>query len=315
MSVQFHDFQPEFESLQNAVLKGLTQTPKSLPPKFFYDAFGSKIFEQICKQPEYYLPDAERNIFEQYTDEIIDCLGVDSHIIEPGAGSSEKIRFFLNHLTPAMYVPMDISADHLLASAHRLGQDFEHLSIHAVCVDHTRPYRLPKPIPLQNRVFFYPGSSLGNFEPIDARHFLSDIRNKAGVGGVFMIGIDTKKSSAILNSAYNDAAGFTAAFNLNLLQRINTELNSDINLNDFHHHAFYNEPESRIEMHLISRRRQHLNINGQTFSFEKDESIHTENSYKYTVSEFQLLARDSGWRPFKVWQDEQRLFSVHFLRA
>jgi dimethylhistidine N-methyltransferase len=315
MKFHFHDYHPVFEDLQTSVINGLSQSPKQLHPKFFYDEAGSQLFDQICQQAEYYVPDVERDILESYADEMIACLGEDCHIIEPGAGSSKKIRFLLNRMHPAMYVPMDISAEHLRASAQGLSQDYPTLPIHAVCVDHTQPYELPTEIPTNKRVFFYPGSSLGNFDPLGAINFLQDLHKKAGEDGALLIGIDTKKPVDILNRAYNDAAGATAAFNLNLLKRIENELDADVNIDGFYHQAFYNTDLGRIEMHLFSREKQSLRVNGKHFHFEAAESIHTENSYKYTVEEFQALAWEAGWKGKKVWQDEQHYFSVHFLKS
>jgi dimethylhistidine N-methyltransferase len=315
MNFQFHDYQPVFEDLHTSVVKGLQQSPKQLHPKFFYNEEGSQIFDRICEQPEYYVPTVEHSICETYAADMIACLGDDCHIIEPGAGSSKKIRFLLDRMQPAMYVPMDISAEHLRASAQKLADDYPHLPIHAVCVDHTKPYELPAEIPVHKRVFFYPGSSLGNFDPEDAIRFLHDIREKAGADGSLLIGIDTKKSVEVLNSAYNDAAGITAAFNLNLLKRIQNELDSEVDVDSFHHHAFYNERQGRIEMHLYSNKEQTLRVNGSTFRFMQGESIHTENSYKYTVDEFKALAWEAGWHSDKVWQDGRKYFSVHFLKS
>ena len=315
MKFHFHDYRPEFEDLHTAVVHGLSQSPKQLHPKLFYDQNGSSIFEQICAQPEYYLPNVERNICENYADEIIACLGEDCHIIEPGAGSSIKIRFLLDRINPAMYVPMDISAEHLRVSAQNLAEDYPHLPIHAICVDHTKSYQLPDDIPVHKRVFFYPGSSLGNFSPDEAINFLQDLHSKAGEDGSLLIGIDTKKSDEVLNLAYNDANGATAAFNLNLLKRIQNELDSELNTDGFGHHAFYNKEQGRIEMHLRSHRQQKVRINGDTFHFESGESIHTENSYKYTPDEFKALASEAGWQSEKLWQDVDKYFSVHFLRS
>ncbi|MDD5035112.1 MAG: L-histidine N(alpha)-methyltransferase [Methylococcaceae bacterium] len=315
MNLHFHNFQPESEDLHASVVQGLMRTPKQLHPKLFYDEIGSQIFERICEQPEYYLPEVERGIFETHAREMIACLGENCHIIEPGAGSSKKIRFLLDRIRPSLYAPMDISAEHLLTSAQKLARDYPVLPIHAICVDHTKPYRLPAEIPGHNRVFFYPGSSLGNFDPVDAIHFLRDIRGKAGEDGGLMIGIDTKKPPEILNRAYNDAAGATAAFNLNLLQRIKSELDADVDVESFYHHAFYNERLGRIEMHLYSRCKQKIRVNGSAFQIEAGESIHTENSYKYTVEEFQALAREAGWKSDRVWLDDKQYFSVHFLRS
>jgi dimethylhistidine N-methyltransferase len=298
------------------VLEGLTRSPKQLSPKFFYDEEGSRIFDQICHQPEYYVPKVECSIYATHADDIVASLGGDGcHLIEPGAGSSIKVRFLLDRLRPATYSPMDISAEHLRHSASRLAADYSHVPIHAVCVDHTKPYELPSQIPLERRVFFYPGSSLGNFDPSEAVRFLKDIHSKAGPEGQLLIGIDTKKAPEVLNRAYNDAAGVTAAFNLNLLNRIRLELAVDVDVESFSHSAFYNEDLGRIEMHLVSRNDQRLNINGRSFDFKAGESIHTENSYKYAPEEFKALAQEAGWSSQKVWLDPQQYFSVHLLKA
>lgn len=315
MNFHFHDYQPQFESLDQAVREGLQRTPKQLHPKFFYDETGSRIFDQICAQPEYYIPTVEQRIFERHGAEIIAALGDNPHIIEPGAGSSTKIRYFLDRMQPALYAPMDISAEHLKASARQLATDYPQIPIHAICVDHTKPYELPQAIPVHNRVFFYPGSSLSNFEPGEAKHFLADLRHKAGEDGALLIGIDTKKPSEILNRAYNDAAGATAAFNLNLLERLKIELDAEVEVEGFTHYAFYNEQVGRIEMHLRSEGAQQLRINGDTYHFVDGETIHTECSYKYAVDEFKDLARQAGWLHDQVWRDEQAYFSVHLLRG
>lgn len=315
MNFHFHDYRPEQEDLHRALIDGLSQFPKRLHPKFFYDHEGSRIFDQICAQPEYYLPKTEQKIFETYSNEIIYALGTDFHLIEPGAGSSTKVRFLLDRTQAAMYVPMDISAEHLRTSAQKLAQDYPALSIHAICVDHTRPYDLPTIIPDNKRVFFYPGSSLGNFDPDDAVIFLKDLRQKAGSDGVLLIGIDTKKSVHVLNQAYNDAAGVTSRFNLNLLQRIGRELESNLNPDNYYHYAYYNPQQGRIEMHLISKHNHQLHINGSAFAFKAGESIHTENSYKYLPEEFQELAKAAGWYGEQVWLDSRQYFSLHLLRA
>lgn len=315
MNFSFHDCHPESQPLQTEVIAGLSGAPRKLPPKLFYDAAGSLLFERICAQPEYYIPKVECDIYAKHAEEIITSLGEDIHLIEPGAGGSRKVRFILDRKLPAMYVPMDISAEHLRASAQRLADDYPTLPVHAVCVDHTRPYQLPAAIPAQRRVFFYPGSSLGNFDPGEAIHFLRDLRDKAGDDGALLIGIDTKKPVEILHHAYNDAAGVTAAFNLNLLHRIRNELSADIDPDGFSHHAFYNASRSRIEMHLVSRHDQIVRVNGNTFHFAAGATIHTENSYKYRPDEFRQLAWEAGWVGSQVWLDAREYFSVHLLRA
>jgi dimethylhistidine N-methyltransferase len=316
MTYRFHDCQPEFDDFHHSVIRGLSATPKQIPPKFFYDEVGSQIFDQICAQPEYYVPAVERSIFETHAEDILASLQIeDCHLIEPGAGSSIKVRFLLDRVRPAMYVPMDISAEHLRASAARLAADYPGLPVHAVCVDHTKPYALPSDIPATRRVFFYPGSSLGNFDPAEAIRFLRDLRSKAGDDGRLLIGVDTKKPADILHLAYNDPAGVTAAFNLNLLERLRKELASDVDPDSFEHRAFYNAARGRIEMHLVSREAQRVRVNGNTFDFDAGESIHTENSYKYTPDELRQLAWDAGWEGERVWLDDKGYFSVHLLKA
>ncbi|WP_295443182.1 L-histidine N(alpha)-methyltransferase [uncultured Thiodictyon sp.] len=316
MNLQFHDYHPQSDDLRQCVMTGFAGSPKQLPPKFFYDEEGSRLFAQICEQPEYYVPAVERSIFETHAADIMRSLALDGRtLIEPGAGCGRKVRFLLDRASAAMYVPMDISAEHLRSSAQRLAADYPHLPIHAVCVDHTQPFTLPDEIPVAGRIFFYPGSSLGNFSPVEAIGFLSDLRNKAGAQGRLLIGIDTKKSVEVLNRAYNDAAGVTAAFNLNLLRRIRQELAAEVQLDGFSHHAFYNEPRGRIEMHLVSRRDQCVRVADRRFEFKAGESIHTENSYKYSPQEFQELAWEAGWDSDKVWLDPLHYFSVHLLKA
>ena len=316
MNPRFHDYHPQSDDLRRWTLTGLAASPKQLPPKFFYDAAGSRLFARIVEQPEYYIPAVERGILETHGGDIIHRLGLDGCIlIEPGAGCGIKVRFLLDRARPAMYVPMDISAAHLRQSAVGLAADYPWLPIHAICVDHTKPFELPSEIPAERRVFFYPGSSLGNFDPPEAIRFLGDLSRKAGHRGRLLIGIDTKKPAAVLNRAYNDAAGVTAAFNLNLLLRIRQELGADLEVGGFHHQAFYNERHGRVEMHLVSRRDQRVRIDGSEFVFAAGESIHTENSYKYAPSEFQRLAGEAGWNAEQVWLDPRGYFSIHLLRV
>lgn len=316
MNLCFHDYHPQADDLHRCALTGLADSPKQLPPKFFYDEEGSRLFAQIVEQPEYYLPAVERGIFDAHGDDIMRSLDLDGcTLIEPGVGCGIKVRFLLERARPAMYLPMDISAAHLRQSARRLAADYPWLPIHAICVDHTGPYELPAELPPACRVFFYPGSSLGNFDPPEAIRFLHDLFSKAGPQGRLLIGIDTKKASAVLTRAYNDAAGVTAAFNLNLLRRIRQELGADLALDGFHHHAFYNERLGRIEMHLVSCRDQRVRIDDHEFVFAAGESIHTENSYKYAPQEFQRLAGEAGWTAEKVWLDPRKYFSIHLLTA
>lgn len=319
MNFTFHDYQPEFESLADAVINGLSQSPKTLHPKFFYDEAGSKLFDAICQQPEYYIPRVEQHILQDNAEEMIAHIGKQAVIIEPGAGSSIKIRYLLDRMhgefAPSMYVPMDISAAHLKQSAQNLANDYPETRIDAICVDHTKPYHLPDDVPTQQRLFFYPGSSLGNFHPAEAIDFLRVLHEESGENGALLIGVDTKKSTDILNAAYNDQAGVTAAFNRNVLQHIQANLKTNLNPDNFTHHAFYQAEKGRIEMHLHSKIAQQIYVNDHSFSLDADESIHTENSYKYTNIELQALAHEAGWQSRTVWQDEQGLFAVYYFSA
>ena len=309
--VRFTDLQPAQTDLASAVLAGLARDPKRIEPKFFYDAKGSELFETICAQPEYYPPDAEREILETHRTEIAEALGSGCVLIEPGAGSAAKVRLFLDQLRPSVYVPLDISGDFLLQAAHRLADDFPWLDIHAACIDFAHRLCLPERLPETHKVAFFPGSSLGNFEPAEALRFLREVRTAVGAGGRLLIGIDIPKQTAILNAAYNDASGITAAFNKNLLHRIRNELESDIEPEQFDHLAFYNTALDRIEMHLKSRTAQQVRINGDLFHFARGETIHTECSYKYAPERFRKMAEQAGFRHQQVWTDRRGLFSVH----
>ncbi|MCW8943878.1 MAG: L-histidine N(alpha)-methyltransferase [Sedimenticola sp.] len=314
-TITFHDYQPQIESLKNAVIAGLSKTAKSIPPKYFYDERGSKLFSEICEQPEYYPPMIERTILSNNSDEIAYLTGTDRLVLEPGAGSATKIRLLLEPLQPSAYLPMDISCEYLRYSAAEIVDDFPWLPVHAVCVDFTHSIPLPEAAPDSHKLAFFPGSSIGNFTPHDARAFLDMVRKTINPGGMLLIGVDTKKPTGILNAAYNDAAGITAAFNLNLLHRIRDETEADCNPENFEHQAFYNQQLGRIEMHLISRCRQTLHLNGDEFLLDEGESIHTENSYKYSPEEFIALANKAGLHLVQHWLDEEALFAVYLLKS
>jgi dimethylhistidine N-methyltransferase len=311
----FHDFKPEALSLRDEVVRGFSRAQKSIPPKFFYDAKGSGLFEQICRQPEYYLPDVERRMLTGLAQEIAGLVGGGRVLIEPGAGSAEKVRLLLEALSPSAYVPMDISFAYLKQAAQTLADDHPGLPVHAVCVDYTHSMPLPGGLPKGSRLAFFPGSSLGNFEPAEAQQFLDMIRRMVGVGGMLLIGVDTKKSREILDAAYNDAAGVTAAFNLNLLYRIRRELQADVDPEAFDHQAGYNPEAGRIEMHLVSRASQQVRLNGYSFRFEPGERLHTESSYKYTPEEFLQLAAGAGFSCRRHWLDAEGLFAIYLLSA
>ncbi|HEY8158639.1 MAG TPA: L-histidine N(alpha)-methyltransferase [Methylobacter sp.] len=311
----FHNFQPEIESFREAVLEGLSHQQKRIPPKFFYNETGSILFERILQQPEYYIPNKEKEILRQYSHEFAELIKPDAVLIEPGSGSCEKVQLLVEPLHPSAYVPMDISADFLRQSAYDMSRKFPWLNIYAACLDFTQEMILPQGVPQGRRIVFIPGSSLGNFDPLDVQLFLRGIHRLIGKGGGLLVGIDRKKDQAILNAAYNDAAGVTAAFNLNLLNRINNEIGGTFNLDNFEHYAYYNDLLGRIEMHLVSLADQQVNISGINFYFHEGESIHTENSYKYSPEEFINLAYSGGFNHHKTWSDKDAYFSIYFFEA
>jgi dimethylhistidine N-methyltransferase len=312
----FHDLEPALEDFGAAVIAGLASTPKTLPCKFFYDQKGSQIFDQICDLAEYYPTRTEIGLLEAKSAEMAELFGPACHVIEFGSGSSVKIRILLGALdAPAGYTALDISRDHLLQAAESLAVAYPDVPVAAVCADFTRPFDLPDVFEgAARRLGFFPGSSIGNFTRVEAAGFLEASRKiLTGPDAGFLVGVDLRKDPAILNAAYNDAKGVTAAFNLNLLTRANRELGADFDLDGFRHHAFYNEDEGRVEMHLISTRAQEVSIGERRFSFVADETIHTENSYKYAPEEFQDIARTAGYRAERLWIDENQLFSLHYL--
>jgi dimethylhistidine N-methyltransferase len=315
MNVSFFDNHPEPADIRAEVLAGLARPEKRIPPKFFYDESGSRLFDAICELPEYYPTRTEIHILSRYGAEMAELLGHDVVLIELGSGSSLKIRTLLQALRPRVYIPVDISREHLLRSAENLAAAFPAIEVRAACADYSRPFALPLTDEDQPRAAFFPGSSVGNFEPAEAAAFLRRVSTILGPGGHLLIGVDLRKSEDILHPAYNDAAGVTAAFNLNLLSRINRELAGNFDPAAFHHSAFFNPHDSRIEMHLVSNAPQEVQVAGEAFRFSEGESIHTECSYKYGIEDFHALARRAGFEPIHVWMDDDRLFSVHGLRS
>lgn len=313
--ITFLDLKPSESNFASDIVEGLGQKPATIPPKYFYDALGSKLFDQITQLEEYYPTRTEISILKKHADDIAQEIGTGSILVEPGGGSCTKVHILLDGLKPKAYVPMDISSQHLKAASENLAQQYPHLEIHAVCTDFTRQMRVPASAPEGTRVVFFPGSSIGNFTPTEAHAFLNSIAQLVGDKGYFLIGVDLKKDNTILQAAYDDTLGITAKFNLNVLNRINHELEANFELEQWRHKAFYNEELGRIEMHLISCCNQSVTIAGQRFHFVTDESIHTENSYKYSVDEFISLAAKSGFTSQNVWLDEQSLFSVHLFKA
>lgn len=302
----------EFEA---EVIAGLTAPRKSLPPKYFYDAQGSALFEAITRLPEYYPTRTELAILEGHGPEIGALAPPGAALVEFGSGSSAKLRALLPHLPrPALYLPVDVSAEFLAAETEHLARDLPDLDVVPVAADFARPFALPARAGTMPRLGFFPGSTIGNFDPGAAARLLDHFGAVLGGGALLLVGVDLVKDAAILHAAYNDAAGVTAAFNLNLLARINRELGADFDLDAFVHRAVYDARLSRIEMHLVSRHPQTVRIGGVTLAFAAGESIHTENSYKYTVPGFRALAAGAGWTALAVWTDPHHLFSVHALR-
>lgn len=313
--IQFYDEHPKPVDFYAEVINGLRRKPKLIPPKFFYDEVGSKLFDSICEVPEYYPTRTEMALLYEHADEIAALIGKECLLIEPGSGSSQKVRLLLDALQPAAYMPMDISRAHLLNAAQQLSEDYPWLEVHATCIDFTSELKLRFCPPSIHKVAFFPGSSIGNFEPADAIKFLSNMANMVGAGGGLLIGVDLKKNHNILNAAYNDAQGVTAEFNLNLLTRINHELDGQFNIEMFKHMAFYNSQMGRIEMHLSSRENQVVTVGEEAVKFKEAETIHTESSYKYTIEEFSRLAQLAGFERVTVWTDADDLFSLHYYQV
>jgi dimethylhistidine N-methyltransferase len=311
----FHVLHPTADDLAADVLSGFSRAQKSIPPKYFYDAEGSRLFDAITGLPEYYPTRTETAMLREYADEIAQKAGTGHLLVEPGSGSCTKARILFEGLQPCAYVPMDISHDHLRVAAQEVAVEYPWLEVHAACTDFTRLMTLPPDSPEGRRLAFFPGSSIGNFDPQAAVGFLGMIADMVGPGGQLLIGVDLKKDTAILEAAYDDTRGVTAAFNLNLLARINRELGANFDLAQWRHKALYNEIQGRIEMHLVSRVAQQVNLLGQTFRFAEGETIHTENSYKYSVAEFRDLASQAGFTTDTVWVDADRLFSLHLLQT
>ena len=311
------DLRPDLEEFEREVHEGLRKSPKRIPCKFFYDEEGSRLFDRITELPEYYPTRTELEILDDNLPEISERLGARCLVVEYGSGSSEKTYHLLNHLVnPAGYVPIDISREHLLKAAARLREVFPRIPILPVAADYTDEITVPVgPVPPRRTVVFFPGSTIGNFTPSFARTFLARARREAGAGGGLLIGVDLKKDRETLERAYDDREGVTAAFNRNLLVRINRELDADFDLDAFRHFAWYNERASRIEMHLVSLRRQSVTVGEETFSFHEGETIWTESSYKYDLPEFAELAASVGFVSEKIWVDSRKRFSLQLFRV
>ena len=315
---QLHDLEPTVEEFRDGVLAGLGASPKTLPCKFFYDAEGSRLFDRICELPEYYPTRTELALLRERAGEIAALLGPEVGLVEYGSGAGVKIRLLLDAMRdPALYVPVDISREHLTQAARSLAADYPALPITPVCADYTRRFALPAwPGARPRRLAgFFPGSTIGNFTPGEATAFLRAAARLLGRGSMLIVGADLPKDRAVLEAAYDDAQGVTAAFNLNLLYRINRELAGDFDPGTFRHEARWNAAESRVEMHLVSLRAQAAHVAGQGFALAEGETIHTENSYKYAPEAFAGLAQAAGYVPRALWTDPGRLFSIHALEV
>ncbi|MBC7585426.1 L-histidine N(alpha)-methyltransferase [Tardiphaga sp. vice352] len=297
------------------VTEALSQHPKKLSPKYFYDAAGSELFEQITVLPEYYPTRTELEILRERGPDIHAIVPKGAALVEFGAGATTKVRLLLNSCEFGAYVPVDISGEFLNAQAAELRADFPSLNVYPVTADFTAPFELPAEVKAMPKVGFFPGSTLGNFEPHEASAFLRSSRAILGPGALLVIGIDLEKDEKQLYAAYNDAAGVTGKFNKNVLVRINRELGGDFDLSAFTHRAIYNRERHRIEMHLIARTAQTVHLLGRSFTFRTGESLHTESSYKYSLERFMALAKGSGWTPKASWTDAGKQFSVHALVA
>jgi L-histidine Nalpha-methyltransferase len=303
------------DALTSGVLEGLRKHPRQLSPVWFYDELGSFLFDSICELPEYYLTRTELQIMRTHAADMAHYIGPDAAIIELGSGTSTKTRLLLNQLEkPAAYVPVDIARDHLLTAASAIARDYSTLRVIPICADFTQPFDLPASVYAANRrVVYFPGSTLGNFDPEHAHALLQRMRQIIGANGAVLIGIDLKKDPRILERAYNDRAGVTAEFNVNALRHLNRELGTDFDLEAFEHLAVWVEDQSRIEMHLVSRRDQEVHVGDETVRIEKGEHLTTEFCHKYTLESFANLAATAGLSVSRVWMDPAKLFSVQLL--
>ena len=306
--------EPATSDFLSDVIAGLSSDPRTLPCKYFYDARGAALFQKICELPEYYITRTEIDILDRHRREIAAHLGTNIELIGLGTGAGTKTRILIEALEkPAVYIPVDISKKQLRESTALFQQIFPDLEILPVCADYLQSVVLPSPRrKAARKIVYFPGSTIGNFEPREATDFLRRIANLCGGEGGLLIGVDLQKDRHVIEAAYNDSAGVTAEFNLNLLTRANHELGADFDLAAWHHHAIYNSREGRIEMYLISETRQRVHIEGHQFDFRAGEKILTEYSYKHTPEGFAALARNAGFEFQKMWSDEARLFGIFY---
>ena len=312
--IHFHDFHPELSDFRADILAGLTAEQKHIAPKYFYDPEGSLLFDRICDLPEYYPTRTEIALLKQYGAQIAEVIGSDALLFELGSGSS-KIRLLLDAIRPNGYVPMDISKNHLFQSATSIAKDYPWLDVHAICVDYAEPWNLPSDLAGKNRIAFFPGSSIVNSKPEESVDLLRRIAQLVGNDSDLLIGVDLIKDIDVLEAAYNDQQKVIEAFNKNLLLRLNRELGANFQIKRLQHRAFYNRDLDRIEMHQASLEEQVIRIRGELIHFKAGETIHTENSHKYSVAGFRRLALRAGFQPVKVWSDPDDLFSIHYFQV
>ncbi len=306
----------DVDEFRRSVLAGLRRTPRAISPKFLYDARGSELFDRICELPEYYLTRTETEILMRHAADIASRAGPGCALIEFGSGSSIKSRLLLDALKElALYSPIDISREHLDRTAASLRRDYPSIKIEPVCADYMSPFDLPRISSTAPRLGFFPGSTIGNLEPEEAVAFLKGARRLLGSNGALVLGADLKKDHGVLHAAYNDAAGITAEFTLNLLRRMNRELGANFDLGRFAHDAFYNPVEGRIEIYIKSLVDQSVTVAGQTFAFSQGERMHAEYSYKYDSAGIAKMARAGSFSVAETWTDAKRLFAVTYLIA
>ena len=312
---QFFNQHPKLDDFHADIMDGLLADKPYISPKYFYDEAGSKLFEKICETDEYYPTRTEVNILRDNIQDIVKKAGEDCLLIEPGSGDSYKVRLLLEALKPIAYLPIDISQHYLQDEAKKLAAEFTWLNVHAICADFTQKLQFPYSVKTRNKVAFFPGSTIGNFLPDQAVSVLQEIKMMVGEKGGMLIGVDLLKDTATLNAAYNDKQGYTAQFNKNLLVRINRELGANFKIDQFVHKSFFNEEKSRIEMHLLSLQDQQVNIKDRVIDFNQGQTILTEYSHKYSIQQFKVLAEQAGFILEKTWLDENKLFSVHYLKV
>ena len=310
----FYDLKPPAPDIRKEICEGLSLEQKAISPKYLYDRRGSLLFETITGLPEYYLTRVEVGILLEHRRDMSHMIERDSWLLEYGAGSGRKSRIVLETINPAAYVPVDISSTHLVESARQIHREFIGLAVYPICADYTKSFEMPAEMPNASRAVFFPGSSIGNFTRDEAEDFLRTVAGVVGANGVMVLGIDTRKSANIIEPAYNDSRCVTAMFNKNILQHLNNEIGSDFQLTHFDHCAFYDEQEGCLQMHLVCNAEHEVSIGNDSFAFREGETIHTENSFKYSPEELKEIANRAGVDCEAIWTDRKEWFMVALLR-